>query len=154
MRMYDPRNWFWIVGGDESRAWSSAAGGYVTSWPAEQVTRIASEQELSDVLRPYGLSGPHVSPADVKAEAQRRIIVMTGVADLQSCLIKQSNANMRANELNDIRMSGGTLTPEEEAEAAALRGLAAAIKAIRARSNVIEAMDPIPADFARDDYWL
>ena len=26
---YDPHNWFWIIAGDETRAWSSAARGYV-----------------------------------------------------------------------------------------------------------------------------
>lgn len=88
----------------------------------------------------------------VKAEAQRRIVVLTGATDLTTCLIKQLNANMRANELNDIRHER-TLTVEEEAEAAALRNLAAAIKHIRARSDAIEAMSPIPADFADDSRW-
>lgn len=155
MMRFNLHDWFWIVGGDESRAWSSAAGTYVSEYPADRLTRIASEEDLSDVLRPYGLSGPHVSPADVKAEAQRRIIVLTGAADLQSCLIKQLNASMRAIELNDKRVSvsGGVLTPEEEAESAALRGFAAAIDAIRARSNELETLDPIPAGFAADEFW-
>lgn len=153
MAEYDPHDWFWIIRGDASRAWSSAAGAYLTEYPADRLTLIDSEQSLTDVLRLYGLPGPAPSAADVKAEAQRRIIVLTGAADLQSCLIKQLNANMRANELNDKRVSGGELTPEEEAEAAALRALAGGIKAIRARSNEIEAMSPIPADFTADGYW-
>jgi hypothetical protein len=89
----------------------------------------------------------------VKTEAQRRIVALTGKVSIIDCMIKQSNANMRASELNDKRISGGTLTEAEEAEAAQLRGLAAAIKAIRAKSNDIEAMDPIPLDFAADSYW-
>jgi hypothetical protein len=89
----------------------------------------------------------------VKAEAQRRIIALTGTGDLTACIIKQSNANMRANELNDKRISGDTLSEAEEAEATALRNLATAIKAIRAKSNAIELMDPIPLDFAADEYW-
>jgi uncharacterized protein YnzC (UPF0291/DUF896 family) len=68
-------------------------------------------------------------------------------------MIKQSNANMRANELNDKRVSGGTLTAEEETEATALRNLATAIKAIRSKSNDIELMDPIPLDYTADGYW-
>ncbi len=32
MIWYNPSDWFWIVGGDESRAWSSAAGAYVGVW--------------------------------------------------------------------------------------------------------------------------
>jgi UDP-N-acetylmuramoylalanine-D-glutamate ligase len=48
--MYSAENWHWIVGGDASQAWSSAARAYVTEYPADRVTRIASEAELRDVL--------------------------------------------------------------------------------------------------------
>ena len=89
----------------------------------------------------------------VKAEAQRRIIAITGASDLTSCLIKQLNANMRANELNDIQHSRA-LTAEEEAEANAFRGLAAVVKGIRAASDALESMNPIPSDYATNDsYW-
>jgi hypothetical protein len=88
----------------------------------------------------------------VKAEAQRRIILRTGANDLTGCLIKQLNANMRANELNDIRHTRAWTT-EEAAEAEALRTLAADIKIIRAKSNVIEAINPIPMDYAADSRW-
>lgn len=91
--------------------------------------------------------------AAVKAEAQRRIIALTGTNDLTACMIKQSNANMRANELNDKRLNGETLTEGEETEAQALRDLATAIKAIRAKSNDIELLDPIPLDYTADSYW-
>jgi hypothetical protein len=91
--------------------------------------------------------------AAVKAEAQRRIIAVTGTSDLMACVIKQSNANMRANDLNDKRLNGETLTEGEAGEAAALRNLAIAIKGIRAKSNDIEAMDPIPLDYTADSYW-
>jgi hypothetical protein len=79
---------------------------------------------------------------DVKREAQRRIIAITGAGDLLAAMIKQSNANMRANELNDKRVSGEVLTAEEQVEADALRLLATAIKAVRNASNVIEAALP------------
>lgn len=72
---YSPHSWFWVVGNDTSRAWSSTAGTYVTSWPADRVTRIASEAELTDVLRPYGLAGPHIDSQAVDAERDRRIAV-------------------------------------------------------------------------------
>lgn len=68
-RFYDARDWHWIVGGDESRYWSSAAGAYVPSLPDDAgVTRIASEEELTDVLRPYGLRGPVYSVSDATAD--------------------------------------------------------------------------------------
>ena len=60
---YDPYNWFWIVSGDESRWWSSKAGAYIK--PDQGFiaaggvpTRIASEDELDEVLADYDLQGP------------------------------------------------------------------------------------------------
>ncbi|MBX6376291.1 MAG: hypothetical protein IRZ13_18955 [Acetobacteraceae bacterium] len=56
---YDPRDWYWIVAGDESHAWSSARAAYVpaddplySDWRQRggQPTRIASEAELREVL--------------------------------------------------------------------------------------------------------
>lgn len=47
---YNPRDWFWIVAGDESRAWSSNARAYVLEWPTDQVARIANEIELYGAL--------------------------------------------------------------------------------------------------------
>jgi hypothetical protein len=91
--------------------------------------------------------------AQVRAEAQRRIIAMMAARDFEHCILKQLNANMRANELNDKRTSGYTLTAEEEAEAALLRAMAAAIKAVREASNILEAMETIPSDFDADSRW-
>lgn len=56
MEEYAPRNWFWIVGGDTSKAWSSAAASYVSEFSAGRVSRIANEVELFDVLASAGLS--------------------------------------------------------------------------------------------------
>jgi hypothetical protein len=148
---YDPRDWHWIIGGDASRAWSSATAGWVSRWPAERVTRIASEAELSEVLRGYGLRGPLVTAADVRAEAQRRIIVLTGAADLNGCLVRQLNALMRATELTNKVASGSKWSASEAAEAARLEALAAAIKAVRAASNLLEP-EP-PADYTSDAHW-
>lgn len=150
MTSFNIKNWFWIVGGDTSKAWSSAASSYVTEYPTDKLTRIASEAELSDVLRVYGLRGPYVSINDVRAEAQRRIIALVGAPDLTACMIKQMNANMRANELNDIQHSR-ELTAEEAAEANALRSLATQIKSIRAASNVLEPNPP--PDYTDEKYW-
>lgn len=87
---------------------------------------------------------------DVRAEAQRRIIALVGASDITSCLIKQLNANMRANELNDYRHDR-ELTAEENAEAKMLRVLAEMIKAIRAASNAFA--EPIPTDYRDDKFW-
>lgn len=56
--IFTPRDWHWIVAGDETRAWSSASSGWVTSWPPTRVTRIASLDDLSQVLAQHGLPAP------------------------------------------------------------------------------------------------
>lgn len=61
LKPYTPHDWFWKVGADESRIWSSKAAAYVDKLPdGAGVTRIASEDELTDVLAEYGLAGPSV----------------------------------------------------------------------------------------------
>lgn len=70
---FNPRAWFWIVGGDESRAWSSAVGEYVSEYPTDTVTRILDEEELSDVLRRYGLTLPRPTTSDFAAAIQSHI---------------------------------------------------------------------------------
>lgn len=64
MKEYTPQNWYWIVAGDETRAFSSASGGYVPSdnavfvaWKSDGTlpTRIDTEANLGEVLAPYRL---------------------------------------------------------------------------------------------------
>ncbi len=59
MRSYNPANWYWIVAGDTTRAWSSAAAAYVpvsdatyAAWLAAGYvpTRIGSEADLQGVF--------------------------------------------------------------------------------------------------------
>lgn len=56
---YSAKNWYWIVGGDESRVYSSAIGGYLPADDAGYLawlagggvaTRILNEDELAEVL--------------------------------------------------------------------------------------------------------
>ncbi len=89
----------------------------------------------------------------VKEEAQRRIVALTGASDLTSCLIKQHNAAMRAIELNDARATNDGWNEAEALEAQGLRLLAEKIKQVRAASNALEAMDPIPDDYTAQKYW-
>ena len=53
MQIYDPHDWFWIIDGDEQRAFSSAAGAYVEASEADpnRTTRIDSEESMIAVLR-------------------------------------------------------------------------------------------------------
>lgn len=63
---YNATDWYWLVG-ETGRVWSSRAGGYVESdEKPEELTRIADEAELSQVLAPYGLPGPVPRPVDAK----------------------------------------------------------------------------------------
>lgn len=119
---------------------------YTGSGPVEQVS---VNGDVITITRSAEQPAAH----NVKAEAQRRIILRTGAADLTGCIIKQLNANMRANELNDIRHTRAWTT-EEAAEAETLRQLAADIKAIRTKSNAVEAMNPIPMNYTNDSYWI
>lgn len=85
MTEYNPRDWFWIVGGNESRAWASAARTYVTDYPADRVSRIANEVELYDVLAKQGLAsrapqGPF-TVADIRAAFVNTDAVATGAAN-------------------------------------------------------------------------
>lgn len=65
MTEYNPFNWFWIVGDDETRAYSSRAQAYVPidQAPEDRITRIASMDELIEVLRAANVPPYHsVSP--------------------------------------------------------------------------------------------
>ncbi len=106
-------------------------------------------QAAAGVLNGFNIHAPRAD--DVREEAQRRIITLTGTQDIIGCLIKQHNAQMRATELTLIQAQGGTWTAEQAAEAAALQSLALQIKAIRAASNVLEPNPP--ADYTDDKYW-
>ena len=60
---YNPYDWYWIVGSDDNRYWSSEMGAYVEQHPdGAGITRIISEAELDDVLAVYGLPGPLSRP--------------------------------------------------------------------------------------------
>lgn len=80
-----------------------------------------------------------IDEAAVDFEAERRILA---IAPEHS----QRNAIARSVELTEILASGGMLTAEQETERAHLRGLWAAVSAIRAASNSINSGD-LPANY-------
>ncbi len=91
----------------------------------EEIARAEAEIDAQDEAAQLGLC-----IARIKAEARRRILARYAWA-------KQSNMNMRANELQDVRYSRAW-TAEEEAEAAELRAAAGWIRTVRARSDELE----------------
>jgi hypothetical protein len=78
---YTPQNWYWRVGGDQNRVWSSAAGGYVPltdlafqAWldlHERGPTRIGTEQQLWDVLADAGVALPGNTTASDEAKDRR-----------------------------------------------------------------------------------
>ena len=83
---------------------------------------------------------------DVEAEAQRRILAR--YPDW-----KQRNMTARGVELTFKVAQGEALAAGETDEIAALQAAWGWIKAVRAASDTLEALDPIPADFAEDARW-
>jgi len=90
---YTPSNWYWIVGGDESQAWSSAAGTYVpatdatfAAWLAagNVPTRILDAAELIAVLQSQA-PGCSVMGLMSLAQAQAAQGVSLGTAYAAAC---------------------------------------------------------------------
>lgn len=86
---------------------------------------------------------------NVKAEAKRRIISIAPEW-------KQRNMIARGLEFarKMIRDGPNALTPEEEAEEAAMYALWTEVKRLRTVSDTLEAMDPPPEDYADNIHWL
>ena len=85
LNRYDPSNWYWLVGGDETRAWSSARAAYVPTasdpvylaWLAQGLkpTLIGTEADLQQVLaEQYPAGWPPSLPQ------QAGLLVMGGLA--------------------------------------------------------------------------
>ena len=81
----------------------------------------------------------------VKQEASRRILAICPEW-------KQRNLTAQAVQL--AKKGEANWTPEEHAAWDAGEALWNQIAAIRAKSDVLEAMDPIPVDYALDTYWI
>jgi hypothetical protein len=77
MQTYNPNAWFWFVGGDTTKVFSSATGTYIlASDPAYSVfaetnraTNIVSEAELIDVLAAQAPSVVFATPTGLTAYA-------------------------------------------------------------------------------------
>jgi len=88
---YTPQDWHWVVGSDDERAWSSATVDWVASWPADRVTRIASEAELRDVLANAGhpRRAPGYVPQSILLWQCRATLAGIGKLDTVDAAVKQ-----------------------------------------------------------------
>jgi hypothetical protein len=79
---YNPADWYWQVSG-HANYWSSAASAYVETLPdGAGLTHIASEEELSEVLAPYGLKGLAVIVPDRVTSRQFKLqLLAAGLLD-------------------------------------------------------------------------
>ncbi len=87
----------------------------------------------------------------VRAEAARRMMVLVGARDERHLDIIITNGAREAIRL--LRKGQANWTPEEAQRAAALERMDRAIDAIRAASNRLEAMNPVPEDYADERWW-
>ncbi|RUP39336.1 MAG: hypothetical protein EKK63_10070 [Acinetobacter sp.] len=172
-KSFEPREWFWIVGGDDTRFWSSAAAAYVEELPDKAgVTRIASEGDLNDVLASLGLRGPIVTVADIVAERDRRLALGfdydfgddRGVHRIGttpqdwigwSAVTTLANALIATDGTASITIStdsGVALVTALEWQQVLLSG-GAIQQPIWLASFALAAMSPIPNDYENDSYW-
>lgn len=79
MKMYDPKNWYWFVAGDQTRVFSSVVGDYVlvsdptfVAWTADgtRPTIMDTEANLGAVLAPYQIRPVHAATLDGYTGAQ------------------------------------------------------------------------------------
>lgn len=89
VKTYNPFDWYWIVGGDETKAFSSAVANYVpannatfVSWKADGTlpTRIANEAELGEVLAPYNIRPVAANVLEGYKDSQSRKLTLEVVA--------------------------------------------------------------------------
>ena len=88
---------------------------------------------------------PAPTADQVRAEARHRILAVYP---------EWAQANMTARAVELVKtLATGTLTADEQTELAALESAWAWIKSVRASSNTLEVMGPIPADYTADQRW-
>ena len=89
MQAYDPRAWYWKVGGDATQVYSSAIGDYVPianpgyeAWLAggNAPTNIANADELAEVLATASVRPAHTDLLDRYKDSQAGRLTMELVA--------------------------------------------------------------------------
>lgn len=90
-----------------------------------------------------------VTPEDVRAEYQRRLILLLGAGSLAHAgFIRADDADETA-----ALQALASPTPEQAARLAELIARRNAVTGLIDRYNALDAMSPIPADYASDERW-
>lgn len=91
MKIYNPKDWYWIVGGDATKAYSSALGDYVSAgdvafaaWKQDGTlpTNIDTEANLGEVLAAYSIRPVHAGVLDGYTESHSRKLTVEVVAKI------------------------------------------------------------------------
>lgn len=175
---YTPNEWYWLL--EDGRYWSSALGEYVLEVPeGAGVTKIDTEENLSDVLRSVGIKKtPIVSKTDVHAERDRRLsggflydfgdergvhLIRTSAADMigwdEVTKLAQAQLNIKnfdpEFEMQPIIIATGTgvtqVTPIEWQHV--MLSASAFRQPIWSASFILENMEQIPKDYSDDAFW-
>ena len=97
-KVFNPSDWYWIVGGDGTRVFSSARGDYFAAsdatyaaWAADGTvpTSIGSEAELGDVLAPYSIRPTAANVLDGYQDSQSKSLNIQTVAKVMFFLTNQ-----------------------------------------------------------------
>lgn len=121
------------------------------------VSRIIADGKRVNVLVSSVPITTPVTAGEVRAEAQRRMLLLLGARDPEHLAVLISNGLREQGRLQAARMgvpgvvAARDLTPEETERAQVLWAADVAIEAIRAASNAMES-DP-PSDFDDDARW-
>ena len=110
------------------------------------------KREDGTYARSYNLDGtpepdPEPTVNQIKAEAGKRIVAICPEW-------QQRNYIATSLTFTDMIQDGETLTAEQETQRSEIKALWTTIQGIRTKSDEIEAMTPIPADFKDDSYWI
>lgn len=101
MKTYNPRDWYWIVNGDETQVYSSATGDFVPDTDATYVewladgtvpTRIANEAELGEVLAEYQIRPSAANVLDGYKDKHSRKITIEVIAKVLFALANEIRA--------------------------------------------------------------
>lgn len=128
----------------------------VTSDPIPAGHRAVSWDRVDRAGKPVDVptTEPNpVTPDMVRQECSRRLQATFGARDEQHLSVILSNAGREATRLLDMHVNG-IIDATETARMAELRGADAVVEALRAKSNALEALDPIPMDYSEDKHWV